>query len=298
MNNKSTFVEGINKVYKNMGYFDKYGGSFVITLLSLFSFFLLFSYYWVNSQIKPIKADWDKMKCNPAVMPYAGFINAPPGTSKFDYTRENFNACLFNILGSIVGKFTRPVYFLTEGITSFYQTLVNMVNAIRGVIDYLRTKVMAMIMGIMDRFINTILPVQLIVLKLKSLLGKVNGIMISGLYTAIGSYYTLKSFIGSFLQLIILALVVLAGVVIILWIWPWTWALAYVGTAAYIAIAIPTTIIAVWMSIILNMNSEKPPNCCCFDENTILKLKSGNVKMKDIKVGSILEDGSIKKVII
>tara|TARA_B100001989_G_C24467725_1_gene427534 strand:- start:4 stop:1053 length:1050 start_codon:yes stop_codon:yes gene_type:complete len=118
--------------------------------------------------------------------------------------------------------------------------------------------------------------------------------MISGLYTAIGSYYTLKSFIGAFLQLIILALVVLAGVVIVLWIFPWTWGLAAVGTAAYIAISIPTIIIAVWMSTILNMNSDKPPDCCCFDEFTKIKLKSGkSVNMKDLKLGSVLHDGSI-----
>ena len=93
-----------------------------------------------------------------------------------------------------------------------------MVNAIRGVIDYLRTKIMAMIMTIIERFINVVMPIQLVVLKLKSLLGKVSGIMVSGLFTAVGSYYALKSFIGAFLQLVILALVVLAGIVIVLWI--------------------------------------------------------------------------------
>ena len=51
MDSKSTFVEGVNKIYKKVGYFDKYGGSFIITLLTFFGFFLLFSYYWVNSQI-------------------------------------------------------------------------------------------------------------------------------------------------------------------------------------------------------------------------------------------------------
>ena len=293
MNNKSNFVEGINKIYKKVGYFDKYGGSFIITILTFFAFFLLFSYYWVNSQIKPLKADWDNKKCHPAVIPFAGYVNAPPGTSKFDYTRENFNACLFNMLSSIVGKFTRPIYFLTGGLTELYQTLVNMINAIRGVVDYLRTKIMAMLMSIIERFINVIMPIQLLVLKLKSLLGKVTGIMISGLYTAIGSYYALKSFIGAFLQLIILALVILAGVVIVLWMFPWTWALAYVGTAAYILIAIPTIVISVWMAHILDMNFEDVTGCCCFDEYTKIRLKDGSYKnIKNIKVGERLYNNS------
>jgi len=294
MNSKSTFAEGINKVYKNVTFFDKYGGSVVVTTITLIVFSLLFSYYWINSQIKPIKADWDNMKCHPAVIPYAGYINAPAGVGMFDYTAENFSACIFNVLGKIVTKFTNPVYFLTGGLTSLFQALVDMVNSIRALVDYLRTKVMAMIMSIIDRFINAAMPIQILILRLKSLLGKVTGIMITGVFTAVGSYLSLKSFIGSFLQLIILALIVLAGVVIVLWIFPWTWALAYVGTAAYIAIAIPTVIIGIWMSIILNMTNQKPEECCCFDENTKLTLKSGKkIKMKDIKLGSILKDGSI-----
>lgn len=294
MNGKSIFVEGINKVYKNITFFDKYGGSVIVTIVTLLIFSLLFSYYWINSQVKPIKADWANMKCHPAVIPYAGYINAPPGVSLFDYTAENFNACLFNVLGSIVSKFTSPVYFLTGSLTDFFQLLVNMVNSIRSLVDYLRTKVMAMIMSIIDRFINSITPIYLLILRLKSLMGKVSGIMISGIYTAVGSYLALKSFMGAFLQLIILALIVLAGVVIVLWIFPWTWALAYVGTAAYVAIAIPTVIIGIWMAIIIDMTNQKPEKCCCFDENTKIVLKNGKkIKIKNIKLGSILKDGSI-----
>jgi len=292
MNNKSTFVEGMDKIYKKVGYFDQYGGSFVITLLTLLSFVLIFSYFWVNSQINPIKADWDNKKCHPAVIPFAGYINSPPGKSKLDYTTENFNACLHNILSIIVGKFTKPVFFLSEAVTNLFKILVDMVNAIRGIIDYIRTKIMVMIMEILERFINVVTPIQVMVIKMKALLGKVVGTLVAGLYTAIGSYFALKSFISAFLKLIIIVLVILAGVVIVLWIFPWTWALAYVGTAAYIAIAIPTVIIAVWMARILEITGTAPEPCCCFDENTILELKEGNIKIKDIKLGDILKDGS------
>ena len=81
MNNKSSFNKGLNKVYSKIGYFDKYGGSFVVTLITLLSFTLVFCYFWVLSQTVPIKADWDNQKCHPAVIPFAGMINAPPGKS-------------------------------------------------------------------------------------------------------------------------------------------------------------------------------------------------------------------------
>lgn len=255
MSNESLFADGIHEVYKDTGFFSKYGGSFIITLLTIFSFGLVFNYYWINSQIKPIKQDWANMKCHPAVIPFAGYVNSPPGSSKFDYTLENFNGCLFNILSAIVGRFTSPVYFLTKGVNNLFQSLVNMVNAIRGIVDYIRTKVMAMIMQILNRFLNVVVPLQIFIIKMKSLLGKVNGTMATALYTAIGQYMALKSFIGSLLQLIIIALAILLAVVIVLWFFPWTWGLATIGTAAYIALAVPTIIVAVWMSTVFNIGS-------------------------------------------
>jgi len=292
MSEEFLFEKGISNIYKKVGYFDKYGGSFVVSFMTILSFILVFSYFWVNSQIKPIKADWQKMKCHPGVLPFAGMVNAPPGTSKFKFTADNFSSCMYSILSDIVGRFTRPAFFLSDAITQLFKVMLDMVNAIRGVLNYIRSKIMAIIMQILERFINVITPVQVVIIKMKSLMGKVTGSMVSALYTAIGSYYALKSFIGAFLRLIIMALIALAGVVIILWIFPWTWALAYVGTAAYVAIAIPTVIIAVWMDNILNSGINDPPDCCCFDENTELELLTGTKKIKDIKLGDILRDGA------
>lgn len=293
MNNKSTFSKGMDKVYKGTGYFDKYGGSFVISLITLLSFTLVFSYFWVSSQLAPIRADWDNWKHHPAVLPFAGWINGPPGKSKLEFTAENFTGAIYNILSAIVGRFTRPAYFMISPLTNFFKQLMEMVNAIRGIIDYVRVKVMAYITDIMERFINVITPVHLMAIKMKTLLGKVVGIMISGLYTAIGSYYAMKAFIGAFIQFIILALIILCATVIILWIFPWTWALAYVGTAVYVAIAIPTIIIAVWMATIIDFKAGDAVPSLCFDSETLIELKDEVVKIKDIKLGSILKDGSI-----
>jgi len=293
MSNKSVFEKGLDKVYSKVGYFDKYGGSFIITLITLLSFTVVFCYFWAQSQIVPIKADWDNMKYHPAVIPVAGWINAPPGVSKFKFTADNFSAALFNILGIITKKFTSPIYFLTGALTRFFTNILAMVNSIRKIIDYIRVKIMSMIMEIMQRFINVVTPIHLMVLKLKSLLGKVQGTMVTGLYTAIGSYFALKAFIHAFLKLIVLALIVLVGVVIVLWIFPWTWSLALIGTTAYVALAIPSIIIAVWMGYILNIGIGDTVPELCFDENTLIELREGKVNIKNIKVGSILRNGSI-----
>ena len=63
------------------------------------------------------------------------------------------------------------------------------------------------------------------------------------------------------------------------------------GTAAYIAIAIPTVIIAIWMSIILNMTSKKPLVVV-----VLMKIQKYEFMMvvmnKNIKVGTKLYNNS------
>ena len=85
-----TFADTLKKIYNKSNYLDKYGGSVIITVLVLFIFWLIVSYYLVMAKVKPIKADWINKRCNPQVLPFAGIINAPAGQSKMSYTASNF----------------------------------------------------------------------------------------------------------------------------------------------------------------------------------------------------------------
>ena len=89
-----TFSKNIEKLYKKSGYLDKYGTSLLITTIILYSFFLAGAYYKVKQEMLPIRADWLNQRCNPAVLPFAGIINAPKGTSAMSYTASNFSGCL------------------------------------------------------------------------------------------------------------------------------------------------------------------------------------------------------------
>ena len=92
-NISETFGNYFHKVYKKDGYLDKYGGSIVATIITLLIFFIIFSYYYIQNKIEPIRQDWANQRCRPEVMPFAGMINAPPGTSNMEYTSENFMQC-------------------------------------------------------------------------------------------------------------------------------------------------------------------------------------------------------------
>ena len=75
--------EALNGLYKKTTYLDMYGGSVFMMLLTLLVFFILFSYFRVMNNIKPIKSQWAVQRCNPSVIPFAGLINKPRDKSLF-----------------------------------------------------------------------------------------------------------------------------------------------------------------------------------------------------------------------
>ena len=293
----NTFKDNIKKIYDKSGYLDKYGGSVISCILLLLAFSLVFTYLYILNQIKPIKSDWVNQRCHPSVVPFAGFINAPPGKSKIQFAADNFASCSTDVLGTIIGYFLKPIYFTTSIITKLFGELASSINAVRGIIAHLRNQIDDIVKHILLRLLSTTIPIQKMIAKLSAVLGKIQGIMMTTLLTAMGSYMALRSFIGAFLELVIVALVIASAAIASLWILPFTWPAAAAGTAFFLIISIPVAIIAGWMTHILNISSQsvpgKPGHPSCFDENTLIKTLQGNKKISEIKIGDKINNNTV-----
>ena len=288
---KTKFEEGVYKLYEKLTYLDIYGGDVLITALLLLSFFILISYFWVMGKIKPIKMEWSSMRCHPAVIPFVSIINKPNNISSFKFTSENFTYCVSGVLNKIIHYFTLPVYYSTQTVTAFFMVLAKIINMLRVLIDWLRMKVMKIFEMIFSRMLNAFIPIQIIFIKLKAALGKTAGVMVTSLFTVLGSYYTLKSILGALHQLIVQLLIRTAVYLLLMWLLlP---GLAIPGTILWLVVAVPTTILAIWLDIVLKIQTSKPgPTPGCFDENTIIKTTKGNKKIKNLKLNDVLLDGS------
>jgi hypothetical protein len=119
--------------------------------------------------------------------------------------------------------------------------------------------------------------------------------MTAGLFTLLGSYYTLKSLMGAIAQFIISILIALAVMVAIFWVLPFTWGAAIANTAIFIAISIPMAIILSFMTDILHVNTGyKIPKIKCFDKDTLITMNDGTQKkIIDIETGDILSNNNV-----
>jgi hypothetical protein len=302
-NNKMYNIEKstnkINQLYDKLNYFDVYSGSVIIFIVLCIILFLVISYFFVMKNIQPIKDNWNVERCKPQIIPFAGFINKPNDTNFIDFTQENFTYCTQNILTSITGTAVEPITFATSALTQLYNDIADSVNSIRNMLSNVRTNVNDIGKEILGRIANIMIPLQQILITFIDSMGKIQGILTTGLYTSLGTYYVLKSLMGAILQFIITILLVLSALILVMWIIPFTWPTALAGTAIFIGISIPLLLIMTFMNKVLHVDINSPiPSVpsrpkICFDGSTQIEMLNGLLKpIYDINVGDILSDNA------
>ena len=287
--NNESYIN-LKKMYDNLNYFDQYGSSFFLFILISITLFILCSYCFIMINVQPIKDDWINQRCKPSVIPFAGLINAPEGTTSTDFTKDNFDYCTQNIVKDVTGNAVQPLTFVTNMLNTLFDNIKKSLNGIREMINKVRLQIKAVSEEIMGRIINVTIPLQQIIISLKDILSKVQGTMTASLFTLLGSYYTLKALMGAIAQFIVTILIALAAMVAMLWIIPFTWGAAAANTAIFVAISIPMALILTFMTKTLKVQSNLTiPKIKCFDKNTLLKMNDGSVKtIYEIEIGDLL----------
>lgn len=290
-----TIYNSIENLYKRKGYLDEYGGSLFITFLSLLFFFILYSFLYIRTNIEPIKRNWAKEKCNPIVIPFAGFINASPNQSAFDYTSENFNGCINSILTNISNHFLQPIYYLMtiiHGITSIASESVQM---IRKKIQTVVKNIESIDNKLMSQIYSIFIPIQNIFIKIKDIFARSVATIVTNIYVILASYLGIKSFIGVFVDFMIKGLIILVSIIVPLLMFVFTAPLAAVPLSVFAIVAGYIAVIIANLNDIVDMtNASVPPKPMCFDENTKIKIYNGKyIPIKFVKPNDILFNGSI-----
>lgn len=287
-------LEKILKMYDKLNYFDQYGGSVILFVIITILVFVVVSYFFTMANIQPIIDDWPNQRCNLGIIPFAGYITHPEGTTASEYTYENFNYCTQNILAGITGTAVQPITYATKFLQTMAEGIGKSIQNVRGMFSKVRDSMNDVAKDLMGRLINITVPLQQMIISFRDLIGKIQGTMTGGLFTLLGSYYTLKSLMGAIAQFLVIILIALAVMVAAFWILPFTWGFAIANTAIFVAISIPFAIILAFMSNVLKVSTKYSiPRIKCFDEDTEIQMNDGsNKKISEIKFGDVLKDNN------
>jgi len=176
----------VNKLYDNLSYYDLYGGSVFLFFIITMIVFLVWAFCSAMQTKEQIASDWINQRCKPQNIPFAGFITKPDGKTAFEYTGENFQHCLNNVLVNITGNMVQPFTYLINSLQGTFNMISSAVNSIRNFMSVLRSKIAAIIEQILGRILNVIIPFQTIIIAVKDTFAKTQGTLTAGLYTALG----------------------------------------------------------------------------------------------------------------
>lgn len=254
----SDIIDKISDIYENQTYLERYGEYVFFAIIICFSFILVITYINIKINIEKIRADWNNQKCKPNIMPFAGMINGPDNMSKMEYAEKNFAECTQNILTDISDIAVIPIHYAISIITAIVGEIMSIVNDMRQLVDKIRNSIADITLDIMSRILNIMAPIMETVITAKSMLGKSNGVVTAVMYTLFGVYLSIKSLIGSILEIVIIILIAIAAAIILLFFIPIVGdILAAAGIIFFLAVSIPMGYLIGFSNNILNVHSSR-----------------------------------------
>ena len=286
-----------NKIYENQGFFDRYNGSVFGTIFLIFVFFVLFSYIYIRTRIEPIKNNWTAERCSPVVIPFAGLINPPSGKSGFEFTYENFNFCINNIIKESASYAMAPLEAVANLLSKSFGEFETAINDVRKIMSEVRSSIGDVSADIMSRMLNILIPFQKMLISVKATMGRAHATTVTGMYTAIGSLWFLISGLLNIYNLIIVIVVALIATVAGLWLIPFGFGIpeAIAMTAVLASISVPLGIVGAAIKEIIDVtgvNHTVKSVPSCFKKGTLLRGSNNTLYSIDsIPLGTRLMHG-------
>ncbi len=308
----ANIYEKVDDLYNKGGYFTRYAGSFWFTVIVCIIVFIMVGYFHVKNKLKPILSDWSNQRCNPAVIPVAGWINDNRGDNKsnIEYTGDNFVNCTQSILGEITEFAFQPIYYVMNVFTTMFTEMNDAMNNVRAMFDRIRNTVHEQASDVMSRSLNITLPLNHMLIKTNSILGKIVGTFTASIYTSIGSIMTAESLFLFIYELVINILYIIVAFIVVMfaigWLVPPSLAVGIAAAAFMAILLIPVGVLIYLMLTFLGdvfkaagMDSPPAVPSFCFSGDAEVAMKDGYIKkMKDINPGDVLFDKSIVTAIM
>jgi len=157
------------------------------TICIFFIFILLTTSNMLNTGVQNIQDNWAIYRCNPVMMPFAGYIS-PDGTS----TKDNFSFCIQNIMSSFAPTITQPFSYLQNMTLEMTKSINTSTEKSNEQSSWLKDSIGSIFENIYSIFINVIVQFNIIVIKMIDVQGKMMAIIATIMYIMTTVMYTFE----------------------------------------------------------------------------------------------------------
>jgi len=207
-------------------------GDILFSLIIILLFVVMYVFSVLSSGLKNIQEKWPEYRCNPMMMPFASTFG-PQGTD----TTSNFSTCVQSQMTGLMGTLMEPVNYAMSLGNTISGGITTAIDDVRKLVSSLRDMITSIVTQIFGVFMNILIQVLHLIVKMKDLGSKVVGVM---------------------------------------------------ATCMYLISGMQKTGVSIWQGPLGDV-----VRFLCFHPETPLVLKNGRQKkMKKIKVGDVLKNGS------
>lgn len=140
----------------------------------------------VSSDLSDVKQNWDKYRCRPTIMPFAGLFGHNAG--------ENFNFCLQNIMSTEFGQALQPVFQVLGSIINSIMVLLAVANSLRLAFATMMGGVNTIFGNFSERFRLLMSNIQQSAQRIQFLMGRIYGAFFAMIYMSIAGMTALQNF--------------------------------------------------------------------------------------------------------
>ena len=186
-------MEQIHTLYQKRGYLDRYGGDVCISIGLIVMTIAITGFTNYQTVMVQVKTNWNMHRCNPIYIPFAGVIMPQPGVSTTDTTVTNFSYCIKQDASAVFTIAMMPFEFSMYLMIEFIDGTLSSILAFMAFIQWLKNQLGGIFASLYTKIIYFIIPLIEMIIHIRDLIAKVNGIATTALYTAMNIYNTTVS---------------------------------------------------------------------------------------------------------
>lgn len=131
-------------------------------------------YLFALSRVDFLKRNWVEYRCNPIYMPIAGLV----GQDVF----QNFMKCTMKSFEDYAGFIMDPIMLEFDTVGSTVGEIGTAMNDMRGMVSSMRGGFMGLVGGVFGKIQNLMSSIQYTIIRMRTLLSRIMGIMMSFMY--------------------------------------------------------------------------------------------------------------------
>lgn len=266
MENNSEYIHKIINLYEKSNFFKIYGLDFWITIIFIITCLILTAFIYITNHFNKVRKNWDKERCNPIYIPFAGYINPQKNKTNLEYTEENFKYCNNKFIENTEKKAMGPIYQFSKQINDNVNEIKSGWTNILSSINLVKKSLGKLAKIVINKLISLLIPLQFMFVKIKDFIAKMTGSLVGMIYTFYNSYKVFKLYLLNIVEILsreilfnaigtlvgtISTLFSLIATAAILWFWaPWSLGALIPIIASIVTLTLTLTVLITFCTIL------------------------------------------------